>query len=76
MKLTNKQIRQLIREELQNVLESQKDAGLPHEYSDMELYMHAFNFLKANLTCAPLLPKFNKKVKSYLESYTTLYNRL
>jgi hypothetical protein len=48
MKLTNKQIRQLIREELQNVLESQKEVGLPHKYTDFDLYHHAFNFLKAN----------------------------
>jgi hypothetical protein len=48
MKLTNKQIRQLIREELENVLESQKDVGLPHKYTDMELYHHALNFLQSN----------------------------
>lgn len=48
MKLTNEQIRHLIREELQNVLESQKEVGLPHKYSDMDLYYHAFNFLQQN----------------------------
>lgn len=48
MKLTNEQIRHLIREELQNVLESQKEVGLPHKYTDMDLYYHAFNFLQQN----------------------------
>lgn len=46
MKLTNKQIRQLIREELQNVLESQKSVGLPHKYSNMELVRHTMNFIQ------------------------------
>lgn len=46
MKLTNKQIRQLIREELQNVLESQKSVGLPHKYSNIELVRHTMNFIQ------------------------------
>lgn len=46
MKLTNKQIRRLIREELQNVLESQKSVGLPHKYSNMELVRHTMNFIQ------------------------------
>ena len=66
MKLTNKQIRQLIREELQNVLESQKEVGLPHEYSDMELYHHAFNFLKANPDLRTAAPEVKEKGEKLL----------
>lgn len=66
MKLTNKQIRQLIREELQNVLESQKDVGLPHKYSDMDLYHHAFNFLKANPDLRKAPPEVQEKGEKLL----------
>ena len=66
MKLTNKQIKQLIREELQNVLESQKEVGLPHEYSDMELYYHAFDFLKANPDLRTAPPEVQQKGEKLL----------
>ena len=71
MKLTNKQIRQLIREELQNVLESQKEVGLPHKYSDMELYMHAFNFLRDNPNLRTAGPELREKGEKLL---TILHN--
>lgn len=71
MKLTNKQIRQLIREELQNVLESQKDVGLPHRYTDMDLYMHAFNFLRGNPNLRTAPPEVREKGEKLL---TILHN--
>lgn len=61
MKLTNKQIRQLIREELQNVLESQKEVGLPHKYTDMELYHHALDFLSQNPDLRSATPEARQK---------------
>jgi len=48
MKLTKKKIRKLIRESIKNINESQKLVGLPHQYSNEELYQHAFNFLRQN----------------------------
>ena len=66
MKLTNKQIRQLIREELENVLESQKDVGLPHKYTDMELYHHALDFLKANPDLENASPEVQEKGEKLL----------
>ena len=45
MKLTNKQIRQLIREELQSVLESQDEVGLPHKYSNKALVQHTMDVI-------------------------------
>ena len=71
MKLTNKQIRQLIREELQNVLESQKEVGLPHKYTNEELYHHALNFLKGNPNLRTAPPELREKGEKLL---TILHN--
>lgn len=46
MKLTTEIIRKMIREELQEITESQKKLGLPHKYSHRELYNHVMGFMK------------------------------
>ena len=48
MKLTNKQIKQLIREELQNVLETQKSVGLSQGFGNEELKKRIMNFIMEN----------------------------
>jgi len=46
MKITNKQLKQIIKEELDNTLqEMQVGLGLPHEFTDEELIQHASEFL-------------------------------
>lgn len=66
MKLTNKQIRQLIREELQNVIESQKDVGLPHRYTDLDLYQHVLNFMQNNPDLRNATPEVQEKGEKLL----------
>ena len=49
MKLERKKIRKLIRESIKkNITESQHLAGLPHKYTDLELYHHTLRFLRQN----------------------------
>ena len=46
MKLNRETLRKMILNEIKQITESQKEVGLPHKYSDMELYNHALNFLQ------------------------------
>ena len=47
MKITRKQLKQLINEEYKRVLfESQEELGLTHNFSDQELYESAMNFAR------------------------------
>ena len=48
MKLNRKTLRKMILNEIKNITESQKEVGLPHIYTDLELYHHALNFLQSN----------------------------
>tara|TARA_A100001515_G_scaffold51322_1_gene40462 strand:- start:3 stop:389 length:387 start_codon:yes stop_codon:yes gene_type:complete len=49
MKITNKQLRQVIKEELEKTLqEMQVGLGLPHEFSNEDLYRHCMQFLSDN----------------------------
>ena len=48
MKLNRKTLRKMILNEIKNITESQKEVGLPHKYTDLELYHHALNFLQSN----------------------------
>lgn len=46
MKITNNQLKQIIKEELENTLqEMQVGLGLPHQFTDEELIQHASEFL-------------------------------
>ena len=46
MKITNKQLKQIIKEELEITLqEMQVGLGLPHQFTDEELIQHASEFL-------------------------------
>ena len=49
MKLTNKELRKIIKEELNNVIqEMQVGLGLSHNFSNEELYYHTLDFLSQN----------------------------
>jgi hypothetical protein len=48
MKLNRKKIRKMILKEIKQIVESQKLVGLPHRYTDLELYHHALGFLRQN----------------------------
>ena len=48
MKLTNIQLKQIIREELGAVLETQKTVGLDQTFSDEKLKIHIMNFISEN----------------------------
>ena len=46
MKITNKQLKQIIKEELDNTLqEMQVGLGLPHQFTDEQLIQHTSEFL-------------------------------
>ena len=48
MKITNKQLRQVIKEELEKTLqEMQVGLGLPHEFSNEVLYQHVMNYISS-----------------------------
>ena len=68
MKLNRKTLRKMILKEIKNITESQKIAGLPHKYSDIELYHHALNFLKQN----PDLRNASPEVKEQGEMLLTI----
>jgi hypothetical protein len=48
MKLNRRKLRKMILNEIKKITESQKLVGLPHQYTDLELYHHALNFLRQN----------------------------
>lgn len=61
MKLNRKTLRNLILKEIKQITESQKLAGLPHQYTDMELYQHALNFLRQNPDLRNASPDIQEK---------------
>jgi hypothetical protein len=75
MKITNKELRQIIKEELENTLqEMQVGLGLPHEFSNEVLYRHGMQFLSDNpdivdgspehFNAMDLLKILNNRIKS------------
>ena len=48
MKLNRRTLRKMILKEIKQITESQKLVGLPHKYTDLDLYHHALGFLKQN----------------------------
>lgn len=61
MKLNRKTLRKMILKEIKNITESQKEVGLPHKYTDMELYHHALNFLQSNPDLRNATPEARQK---------------
>ena len=61
MKLNRKTLRKMILKEIKSITESQKEVGLPHKYTDMELYHHALNFLQSNPDLTSSNPAVRKK---------------
>lgn len=61
MKLNKKTLRKMILKEIKNITESQKEVGLPHKYTDMELYHHALNFLQSNPDLRNATPEVRQK---------------
>tara|TARA_R100001510_G_C7620112_1_gene181197 strand:- start:294 stop:773 length:480 start_codon:yes stop_codon:yes gene_type:complete len=61
MKITNKQIKQLIKEELSKVIqEMQVGLGLSHDFSNEELYQHILGFLSQNPELTFGTPEYEK----------------
>ena len=48
MKLTRSKLRRLIKEEVSRLVEMQVGLGLPHEFSNEELYQHVMNWMSNN----------------------------
>ena len=48
MKLTRNKLRRLIKEEVSRLVEMQVGLGLPHEFSNEELYQHVMNWMSNN----------------------------
>ena len=71
MKLSRKKLRKMILNEIKQIAESQKLAGLPHQYTDLELYHHAFNFLRQNPDLRTASPEIKQQGEMLL---TILHN--
>ena len=61
MKLNRKKLRKMILSEIKKITESQKLVGLPHQYSDLDLYHHALSFLKQNPDLRNASPEVQEK---------------
>ena len=48
MKLTRSKLRRLIKEEVSRLVEMQVGLGLPHQFSNEELYQHVMNWMSNN----------------------------
>ena len=61
MKISNKELKKIIKEELNNVIqEMQVGLGLPHEFTNHDLYHHTLNFLSQNPSLAQGTPEYEK----------------
>ncbi len=67
MKLNRKTLRKMILNEIKNITESQKLVGLPHQYTDMELYHHALKFLQQNPDLRNASPEIQEKGEMLLK---------
>jgi seryl-tRNA synthetase len=67
MKLNRKTLRKIILREIKNITESQKLVGLPHQYTDMELYHHALKFLQQNPDLRNASPEIQEKGEMLLK---------
>jgi hypothetical protein len=67
MKLNRKTLRKMILNEIKNINESQKEVGLPHMYTDLELYHHAFSFLRQNPDLENAPPEVRQKGNKLLK---------
>ena len=60
MKITRKQLRKLIKEEVKRLDETQVALGLSHNFSNEELYQHTLNFISQNPTLQPGTVEYEK----------------
>ena len=61
MKITNKELKQIIKEELNNVIqEMQVGLGLSHEFTNNELYHHTLDFISQNPELVQGTPEYEK----------------
>lgn len=61
MKLSRKKLRKMILQEIKNITESQKLVGLPHQYTDIDLYHHTLKFLQQNPDLRNAPPEIQEK---------------
>ena len=57
----------MILREIKNINESQKEVGLPHKYTDLDLYHHALNFLQSNPDLRNASPEARQKGNKLLK---------
>ena len=60
MKITRKQLRKLIKEEVKRLDETQVALGLSHNFSNEELYQHTLNFISQNPILQPGTVEYEK----------------
>ena len=60
MKITRKQLRKLIKEEVKRLDETQVALGLSHNFSNEELYQHTLNFISQNPMLQPGTAEYEK----------------
>jgi hypothetical protein len=60
MKLTRSRLRKLIKEEVSQLIEMQVGLGLPHEFSNEQLYQHAMMFASQNPRIEDPSPQYDQ----------------